>query len=110
VLDIVLTNVPSCYTCATHPSVGTSEHAVVVCKASPTAYAKTRPKTTKVEVRDNKISNTVNALRQIDWFSSIDSLATNPQTSFDRLYQLISEAEERFQPLRMMKIKGDKPW
>ena len=77
-------------------------------------YKNTRPPSTKIATRTGKIRDTVAAIRTTDWdpicLSVHSTSRANLQDTFDQLYSTIRRAEDTCQPLRMTKLKGDKPW
>ncbi len=71
--------------------------------------AQLKPASTKT-FRSGCIGATVNALRNRDW-SDIAALAlTHPQQATNEFYAAIQEAEDEFQPLKVFKVRDDKPW
>ena len=115
VLDIILTNAPSCYNCSTLPPIGQSDHLTVLASPSEHTYKLTKPPATKIQVRSGKIRNTVAEIRRVNWqttipFSDINFIFSNAQRAYDTFYDTLNNAQNLHQPLRMVKTKDDQPW
>jgi hypothetical protein len=65
-------------------------------------------------VRKGRIDDTIAQIRETNWDDAIplntrNFMFGNGQRAFDTFYSTIKEAEDKHQPLKMAKIKGDKP-
>lgn len=66
-------------------------------------------------VKKGRIEDTIAQIRETNWdaiipFDTRNFMFGKGQNAFDKLYSTILEAEAKHQPLKMAKIKGDKPW
>ncbi len=109
-LDLVLTNAPKCYNPSNWPALGESDHMIVLCKPSQSLYKACIPATVKIMARTGKVADTVHQLRTTDWSPVISNLRGDPQEAINLFYSSILEAENTWQPLKVLKLKNDKPW
>ena len=108
VLDIILSNSPSCYMCCNHPSIGRSDHQVVFASPKFSLYQLSCLPSHKVLYRSGKIIDTVAAIRTCDLDTKI--VNKSAQEGMDIFYAELLAAENYCQPLKASKTRDDKPW
>ena len=110
-LDIMLTNAPKCYLSENRPSIGKSDHAVVLNMPTAESYKQTRAPVRKIQVRTGKVEDIATEINNsADWYDILATQYSDLQASFDRLYKVIHEAQEKCQKTVIFKEKDDKPW
>ena len=109
-LDLILTNSPKCYNYETWPELGASDHKIVVATAPSTSYRSILPRRECKLVRSGKIEDTVATIRNVDWSYTMHLAKESPQEATDELYNILRAAEELNQPLKKLRLCGDKPW
>ena len=86
-------------------NIGNSDHAVVVARPLLSAYKSTAPVRAQIIVRSGKIADTVAALNTIDWSAKMPK-NIGAQQAADALYNAIGEAQDRYQPTKILKLRG----
>ena len=139
-LDLILTNAPFCYNIETLLPIGppcllvsdrddrssdeseleddlkdyqprnTSDHNVVKAFTSLLAYKATRQPRRKIIARTGNLSATTRSIYDIDFDQLLAPLAADPQRTISNVYELILAAQDFHQPLRTIKVRGDKEW
>ena len=101
-LDYIITNAPRCYTVENWPPLAKSDHSVVLALPNAAKYNSLKPVTKTIKVRSGKIRDTVHQIRNYDWSTVINSLASNTQSATNEFYDAILSAENYNQPIKTL--------